>query len=148
MTYGGASQTVELDEKLNGNSKSSGDEQEANLTPGEANPIHQGYRQHSQAGEEETVEHHVLHAHLVERQPAEVETCSPEASGEGAGAVAEKGDAPAGSFGADFGLCHSLFYCRIWRARPTIRETMGAMGYLPSREEPDGGARQLFCMSA
>ena len=50
----------------------------------------------------------MLDAHLVERQPAEVEAGAPEASGQRAGAITEKGDASASAFN----LCHSFIYCR------------------------------------
>ena len=49
---------------------------------------------HAQAGKQKAIEHHVLHAHLVERQPAQVEPSAPQGSGQGAGAVAEKTEAP------------------------------------------------------
>ena len=47
------------------------------------------HREHAQAGKEEAVEHHVLHGHLVEREPAKVETRAPKAAGQGACAVAQ-----------------------------------------------------------
>jgi hypothetical protein len=106
---GGMGESVELDEELDGDAEGGGDEQDADLACGEANAVEQGYREQAEAGEEESVEHHVLHAHFIEGQTAEVEASSPEASCNCACAIAEEGGARAeGSVRG-----HLSFYCRM-----------------------------------
>jgi hypothetical protein len=84
---------MKLEEKLEGNAEKSAEEQQTRLVGSEpeAAAMDEGHGQHAQGGKEKTVEHHVLDAHLVERETAEVEACAPEAAGDEAGAVAEKG---------------------------------------------------------
>ncbi len=95
MAYGGPGQAIELEKKLDGNAEGRGDQQHPNLAAGEAKPapIHQHNRQHGQRGKQKAAEHHILHAHLVQRQPAHVEAHAPETRSKRACAVAQQPDA-------------------------------------------------------
>ena len=93
MAYRGAGQAVELDEELHRNTERGGDEKQADFAACEADPVQQRYRNHAEACKKEAVEHHVLHAHFIERQPAEVEASAPEAPGQRAGAIAQEREA-------------------------------------------------------
>ena len=97
VAYGGEGEAVELEEELDGDAEGGGEQQEAQFAGGEmeAAQIHEHDRQHAERGEEETVEHHVFDAHLVEGEAAEVKAGAPEGAGERAGAVAEERDAGA-----------------------------------------------------
>ena len=86
----GVGQAVELDKELDGNPEGGGDKDDANLACREAYPINQGHWKQADAGKKKSVEHHVLHAHLVQSQAAEVEAGAPEASGYRACAIAQK----------------------------------------------------------
>jgi len=74
---------MKLDQKLNWYAEKGADEQQAQLAGSEPKTaaMNEGNRHHAEAGKEKTVEHHVFDAHLVERQPAEVESRAPEAAG-------------------------------------------------------------------
>ena len=104
----GVRQAVKLNEELDRNAEDGGNEQNANLASGETNPVEQRDGEQADAGKEEPIEHHVLHAHLIQREPAEVETGAPQASGDRACAIAEKPGARAQC--RCFG--HAYFYCR------------------------------------
>ena len=91
MADRGARQPAELDEARDGNAEGRGDEQRPEFRSGEAHTANERHRQYAQAGKENAIEHHVLDAHLVEREAAEVEARAPQATGHKAGAVAEKG---------------------------------------------------------
>ena len=60
---------------------------------------------HAQAGKQKTVEHHVLHVHLVEREPPKVKSSAPQGSGQGASAVTQKPELPV----CRALLCHAFF---------------------------------------
>jgi len=90
---GGEVEALELDEELDGHAEEGGDEQEEGFAAGEADAVKEGDGEHAEAGEEEAVEDHVGDAHLIEREAAEVKAGAPEAGGEGACAIAEKGGA-------------------------------------------------------
>src|SRR6202041_325513 len=92
---GGAGKTVKLDEELDGNAEGCRDEKGANFTCSEADAVEKGDGQHSHAGKQEAVEHHVLDTHFIEGKSAEVKSGAPQASGNSAGAVAEEGYARA-----------------------------------------------------
>lgn len=92
---GGEVKALELDEELDGNAEEGGDEQEEGFAAGEADAVGEGDGEHDERGEEEAVEDHVRDAHLVKRDAAEVKACAPEAGGEGACAIAEKGGSAA-----------------------------------------------------
>jgi hypothetical protein len=81
------------------------------------------HRQHAQGGKEEAVEHHVLHAHLVQRQPAPIEARAPEAAGQRAGAVTEK--ARRGEIVAGFSIS---IYCRTRAGRGVSLRKNGRIG--------------------
>src|SRR5450631_1010824 len=67
--------------------------------------MEQHHRQHAQRRKHKAVEHHPLHAHLIQRQPAEVESRAPKATGQRAGPVAQKSEPP-----ADIRIfCHPFF---------------------------------------
>ena len=68
---------MKLDEELDGNAEERGNEQQAGLAPGEPHAAGQRNRQHAQARKQKAVEHHILHAHLVEREPAEIKARTP-----------------------------------------------------------------------
>ncbi len=105
---GGVREAVKLDKELDGNAEDGGDEKDANFTAGETHAVQKRHGQQADAGKEKPIEHHMFDAHLIEREAAEVETGAPEASGDRACAVAEKGGARAQCF--VFG--HACFYCR------------------------------------
>jgi hypothetical protein len=52
--------------------------------------MEQEHRQHAQACEQEAIEHHVLDAHFVQGQPAEIKARSPEATGHRACAITQE----------------------------------------------------------
>ena len=87
---GGQGESVKLKQKLDGDAQGRGDQQRAHLSACEMKPaeVDQHHRQHAQGSEQKAIKHHVLHAHLVHCDPAEVKPGAPQASGEGAGAVA------------------------------------------------------------
>ena len=123
---GGVGKAVELDEELDGDTKRGRDKNDANLAPCEANPVQEGYRQQAKTGKEEAVEHHVLHAHLVQSEASEIEASPPEGSSNRACAIAKE-------FGARAqycGFCHASFYCRISGGKPVSRHRLEV--YLPS----------------
>jgi len=82
---------------LNGYTEEGAEQQQACLPASEpeAATMDQRHRQHAKRGKEEAIKYHVLDAHLVQRQPAEIEACAPQAPSRAAGAVAQKRDAPA-----------------------------------------------------
>ena len=92
----------------------------------------EGHGQHAQGGKEKTVEHHVLDAHLVERETAEVEACAPEAAGDEAGAITEKGEA-----GGD---CGGLFHSSLLshKSGPLRSENLELGARLPPCTVPTG----------
>lgn len=77
---GGVRESVELEKELDGDAEGGRDEQDADLGGGEADPVEQCNRKQPDCGEEEAVEHHVLHTHFVEGETAEVEAGAPEAA--------------------------------------------------------------------
>ncbi len=107
---GGARQAVELEQKLYGDAKRGGDEEHSQLICREAHPVAEQDGKHAKQGKQEAIEHHIFHAHLIEREAAEVETGAPYASREGAGSVSQ----PVRG-GLLWRLCrvHSCFYSRI-----------------------------------
>lgn len=92
---GGEIEPLELDEELDGHAEEGGDEQETGFLAVEADAMSDGDGKHGERGEEEAVENHPGDGHLVERDASEVKAGAPEAGGEGACAIAEKGDAAA-----------------------------------------------------
>src|SRR6185503_1805419 len=102
---------MKLNQKLNWNAERGGNEQDANFTGGEPDAVKQRDRQKTQRCEKESIEHHVLYAHFVQRQASEIKPCTPETACECACAVTEKRGARAeGSLRG-----HLCFHCRIWR---------------------------------
>ncbi len=104
--------------------------QQAQFAAGEVKAAAIGHddRQYSQGGKEETVKHHVLDAHLVERQPAPVEACTPEAAGQRAGTVAQQCGLPS----RFQWLCHSLFTFAYWEGswrRARTWDSAGVNGF-------------------
>ena len=80
-----------------GTPKAAADQQQAHLRTCQPHPpaaMEQQHRQHAQRGKHKAIEHHVPHAHLVQRQPAEVKARAPQRSGQRAGAVTQKPGAP------------------------------------------------------
>jgi hypothetical protein len=95
VAHRGQHQAVKLQKELDRNAEGRGQQHGAPLAGGQARAAAEHHGRHAQAGKEKTVEHHVLHVHLVEREPAPVEACAPEGSGQRACAVAQKPDLPA-----------------------------------------------------
>jgi len=121
---GGEGQAVELDQELDGDAEEGRNEQDPPFAEREPRPMGDGDGRHANAGEEKAIEHHGLNAHLIQRQPAEVESCAPEGSGKRTGAVSEETQATAGMgqrgypgiFAAGRGrVCHCTPNCRIAR---------------------------------
>jgi hypothetical protein len=108
----GAGQAMKLEQKLEGNAEKGAEEQQTRLGGGEPETaaMDEGHGQHAQGGKEKAVEHHVLDAHLVERETAEVKAGAPEAAGDETCAVTEKGEARRAVVA--FFVIH--FYCRTW----------------------------------
>ena len=91
----GVREPVKLQKKLNGDSEGGGDEKNAYLGGAEADTVKQSDWEQTDRGEEETIEHHVLHAHFIESETAEVKAGTPEAACNCACAITEKGGARA-----------------------------------------------------
>jgi len=77
----GSGKAVKLEQKLEGNADEGAKEQQTGFGGGEpeAAAMDEGHGQHAQGSKEKAVEHHVLDAHLVEREAAEVEARAPQA---------------------------------------------------------------------
>ena len=98
VAHSGESEAVELKQELDGNAEGGGDEERPGFGAGETETgaVGDGQRQHADRSEEEAIEHHVLHAHFIERKTAPVEARAPEAAGQGTCAITEEGDFAAG----------------------------------------------------
>ncbi len=90
VAHRGQRQSVKLQQELNGNAEERGDQQRPHFARRQPHAMRGQHRRHAQAGKQKAVEHHVLHVHLVEREPAPVEPRAPQGSGQRARAVAQK----------------------------------------------------------
>ena len=80
MADGGARQAVKLQQKLYGDAQRGGNQKDSQIFGRKPHSISEQHRQHSQHGKEKAIEHHIFHAHLIERQPAAVKAHTPKAS--------------------------------------------------------------------
>ena len=81
---------MKLNKELDGDAQRRADQHETDFASGQAHPVQQQHRHHAHAGKEEAVEHHVLHAHLVQGQAAKIEARAPQASGQRTSPVTKK----------------------------------------------------------
>lgn len=87
MADRGEFQTLELNEKLQGDAEEGSDQQQRPFAAAEARPFHNG--EHADTGEEEAIQNVVADAKTAEGNLPEEEAGPPAASGERAGDVAE-----------------------------------------------------------
>lgn len=90
---GGAGETVELDQKLEGYAEHGGGKEHAQLAALKADTIEKSDRQDAHACEKKAVKDHVLDAHLIEREASPIEPGTPKGASESASAIAEPGEA-------------------------------------------------------
>src|SRR5579863_5544125 len=106
---------MKLQQKLDGNKKESGEQHGPHFATRQPHAPDRDHRRHSQARKQETVEHHVIDVHLIERDPAPVESGAPQRCRRSARAVAEELVASAVWRSCQCGPARSpliYFYCR------------------------------------